>query len=96
MASAPQKGKDFEAFRQLHDPAYIVPRKIKAGIEALGADTWEYEEDFRKRCGISSPNVFSPYRAEFKDFWVEIPGKTSKRVWTGSKALAAKIRSTFL
>lgn len=86
--------KNFEAFRALHDPAYIVPRKIKAGIEALGADSWEYEEEFRKRCGINSVNVFAPYRSQFSEFFVEIPGKTSKRVWAGSKALASKIRST--
>lgn len=95
MASAPQKGKDFEVFRQLHDPAYIVPKKIKEGLDALGEGSWEYEEEFRKRCGISSPNVFSPYRSDFKDFWVEVPGKTTKRIWAGSKALATKIRSTF-
>jgi len=88
------KGKDFEAFRAAHDPAYIIPRKIKAGLETLGADCWEYEEEFRKRCGINSPNTFAPYRQQFDGFFVEVPGKTLKRIWAGSKALAAKIKST--
>lgn len=94
MATATTKGKTFEDFQALHDPAYIVPRKIKAGLESLGPDAWEYEADFRKRCGINSPNVFAPYRAEFKEFCVEIPGKTTSRLWAGSKALANKIRGT--
>jgi hypothetical protein len=94
MASTSQKGKDFEALRALHDPSYIVPRKIKAGLESLGAECWEYEEEFRKRCGINSPNTFAPFREQFKDFYIEVPGKTLKRIWAGSKAFATKIRST--
>ncbi len=94
MATTPLKGKSFEDFQALHDPAYIVPRKIKAGLDSLGPDAWEYEADFRKRCGINSPNVFAPYRGEFKEFYIELPGKTSVRIWAGSKALATKIRNT--
>lgn len=93
MATVP-KGKTFEEFQAAYDPAYIVPRKIKAGLASLGADAWEYEADFRKRCGINSPNTFAPYRGEFKEFYVELPGKNSVRIWCGSKALANKIRST--
>jgi hypothetical protein len=94
MANQASKGKDFEALRALHDPSYIVPKKIKAGLESLGPDSWEYEEEFRKRCGISSPNTFAPFRVQFADFYVEVPGKTLKRIWAGSKAFATKIRST--
>jgi hypothetical protein len=87
-------GKDLAAFRAAHDKSFIVPQKIKAGLAALG-DSWEYEAEFIKRCG-SSQTDFAAYRDEFSDFFIEArgTGKTPKRVWTGTKAFAAKIRET--
>jgi hypothetical protein len=93
---APQKGRDLEAFRAAHDRAYIVPQRIKAGLDSLG-ESWEYEAEFVRRCGIASQEM-PRYRDQFKDFFVEPPrGSNSnpKRVWAGSKAFAAKLRATF-
>jgi hypothetical protein len=93
---APQKGKDLEAFRAAHDRAYIVPQRIKAGLDALG-ESWEYESEFTRRCGIA-PQELPRYRDQFREFCVEPPrgsASSPKRVWAGSKAFAAKLRATF-
>ena len=92
--SQPAKGKDFEAFRASHDRSFIVPKKIQAGIEALG-ESWEYEAEFIRRCGLSTTD-FSVYRDKFQDFVVEtasVHGNRGKRVWCGSKAFANKLRA---
>jgi hypothetical protein len=88
-------GKDLEMFRAAHDKSYIVPRRIKEGLAALG-ESWEYEGEFIRRCGISQTS-FAAHREEFKDFFVETAGNNGnrgKRVWAGSKAFAAKLRET--
>lgn len=90
---APIKGKDLEAYRAAHDRAYIIPRKIKAGLADLG-DSWEYEADFIRRCGLSQVD-FAQYRDQFAEFFVETRAGSSsrgKRVWAGTKAFAARIR----
>lgn len=87
------KGKDLGAFRAAHDKAYIIPRKIKAALAELG-DSWEYESDFIRRCAMSSTD-FARYRDQFAEFFVETRssgGNRGKRVWTGTKAFAAKLR----
>jgi hypothetical protein len=94
-AAAPQKGKDLEAFRAAHDRDFIVPERIKAGLAALG-DSWEYEGEFTRRCGIASQEL-PKYRDTFKEYWIETPrpsGGSAKRVWAGTKAFAAKLRAS--
>jgi hypothetical protein len=94
--TSPQKGKGLDEFRAAHDRAYIVPQRIKAGLDALG-DSWEYEAEFIRRCGIASQEL-PRYRDTFRDFYVETPrgsGSNGKRVWAGTKAFAAKLKATF-
>ena len=89
----PPKGKDLMAFRSLHDKSYIVPRAIEAGLAQLGA-SWEYEQEFVKRCRLSLVD-FSRYRDQFTDFFVEIGGKSVRRVWAGTKAYAKQLKETY-
>lgn len=83
-------GKDLAAFRAVHDKSFIVPERIKAGLAALG-DSWEYEQEFVRRCNLSLAD-FSRYREQFSEFCVEIGGKSTRRVWAGTKAFANKLR----
>ena len=91
--AAPAKtvGKTLEDFRSAHDESFLVPQKIKEGLEKLGEDGWEYENNFIKICGLATHN-FSRYREQFEDFYVNVGGRNAKRVWAGSKKLAAKMR----
>jgi hypothetical protein len=89
MATAP-KGKDLDAFRASHDKSFIVPKRIREGLAALG-ESWEYEHEFIKRCGLSQTD-FGAYRDQFADFWLHVGGKSPKKVWAGTKAFAAKLR----
>lgn len=84
------KGRDIDAFRAAHDKSFIVPKRIREGLAALG-DSWEYEVEFIKRCQLDTTS-FAAYREQFKDFYVEIGGKSPKRVWSGTKAFANKLR----
>jgi hypothetical protein len=89
------KGKNIDAFRASHDKSYFVPKKIASALTELG-DSWEYEGEFIRRCQLSTGD-FVVYRDQFKDFYVETAstgGNRGKRVWAGTKAFAAKLRST--
>lgn len=92
----PAKGKDLAAFRAAHDRAYIVPNKISAGLLALG-DSWEYEGEFLRRCGIASHEMLK-FRDQFADFIVEVPRTGSsghgRRVWAGTRAFAKRLRES--
>lgn len=85
-------GHGVEEFRQQYDRAYIVPRRISDALKKLG-DRWMREIDFAKFAGIGTQDI-SAYRAEFEqDFVVELGGRNAgKRVWCGTKAMAAKLR----
>lgn len=89
-----QKGKDLAAFRAAHDKGTIVPKRISAGLAELG-DSWEYEADFIRRCGLSTTD-FAAYREQFKEFYVETPRASGaargKRAWAGTKAFAKQLR----
>lgn len=92
MSSAKKSLADFKA---AHDKSFIVPAKIKAGLEKLGADGWEYEIEFAKLAGVANHEI-SRFREQFADFIVLVKSSKSsgyeKKVWAGSKALAAKMR----
>lgn len=93
-AVARPKGRDIEAFRSNHDRAFIVPKKIRDGLEALG-DSWEYEAEFVRRCGVAS-HEFALYRDQFADFCIETPGGgglRGKRVYAGTRTFANKLRA---
>ena len=86
------KGKDLTAFRAAHDPAFIVPQKIRAALAELG-ESWESEVEFIRRSGTSTTNL-ALFREEFSDFYVEVGGRNAKRLWAGTKGFAAKMRET--
>lgn len=82
-------GKTLEDFRSRHDKDYIVPKKIKAALEQLG-DSWEYESDFIRLAGLSQTD-FASYRDQF-DAHAVVVDRSGKRVWTGTKSMAEKLR----
>ena len=85
-------GKTLADFRAIHDKSTVVPGKIKEGLVKLGKDGWDYEPEFVKLCGVSVTD-FSRFREDFEDYYVIVGGtRTGKRVWAGSKELAAKMR----
>lgn len=89
----PTGGKSLEAFRAAHDRDYIIPARIKESLNELG-ESWEYEADFIRRCGVSQID-FAAYRDQFTDFFINTDGShrnRGKRVWAGTKAFAAKLR----
>lgn len=94
MATSPKKS--IADFRAAHDKSFIVPNKIKAGLDALGPDGWEYELQFVKDIGVSVID-FSRFREQFEEFCVSVGVGTgtakAKRIWAGSKALASKMRA---
>jgi transposase len=85
-----QKGRSLSDFRQAFDKDTIIPAKIKEGLKELGA-SWEYETEFTRRCLISQSDVGN-YRELFADHVVFIR-RENKRVWAGTKSLAAEMRS---
>lgn len=89
--------KDIAMFRELHDKDVIVPRKIRAALEALlkdGPESWEYEGDLIKMSGISQTDM-SKYREQFLDHIVAAPGtsnRAGRNVWFAAIKVAKKIR----
>ncbi len=83
-------GRTKDDFRGFHDKSYIVPKKIREGLEQLG-EAWEYESDFMRRCGLSTTD-FSRYRDQFEEYIVNTTGKSAKRVWAGTEVFAAELR----
>jgi hypothetical protein len=84
--------KSLADFKTAHDKSYIVPTKIKAAIEKLGTDGWEYEQEFAKLSGVSS-NDLAKYREMFSEQIVLIKQDgRERRAWAGSKSLANKMR----
>lgn len=88
---AKSPGRDVSEFRSTHDKNFIVPKSIEEGLKALGPDKWEYNEEFRKLCGVSTTDL-SLFREQFAEFWLEAGSKTKKIVWCGSKGLATKLK----
>ena len=85
-----QSGRSLTDFRAAHDKSFIVPAKIRAGLESLG-DAWEYEQELLRRCGLSTTD-FSIYRDEFAEHWIQVGGKSPKRIWAGTKKFAETLR----
>ena len=89
-STAKQAGRGLTDFRAAHDKSFIVPAKIRAGLEALG-ESWEYEAEFLRRCGLSTTD-FSIYRDQFVEFWIQTGGKSPRRVWAGTVKFAETLR----
>ena len=83
-----QVGRSITEFKESHDKSYIVPKKIKAALAALGGG-WEYEMPFAKLAGVSLGDL-SAYRAMFEDHIVMV--EKSKRAWAGTRLTADKMR----
>lgn len=83
------KGRSLEQFADSHDRAVMIPKRIKEGLAQLG-DSWEYEQEFIKRCKLSNAAI-SQYRDQFKEHVVEITADR-KRVWAGTVKFASKLR----
>lgn len=85
-------GRTIDEFRASHDRSFIVPNKIRAGLQALG-DGWAYEGDFVKLAGISLTDL-GAYRGKFEEFVVTLKGSVhnGRKAWAGTKATAAKMR----
>lgn len=87
-SKAAKAGKSLEEFRENHDKGYIIPKKIRDGLESLG-ESWVYEQEFVRLAGLSLTD-FSRFRDPFMDdHCVEVRGigtKGAKRIWCGTKA----------
>ena len=84
------KGRALDEFRARYDKDYIVPRRIKAGLESLGAG-WEYEVQFARMAGISLADL-AAYRDQFAGHCVAL-GRDSRRAWAGTVKTATEMRS---
>lgn len=92
MATTKKTGKSLEDFRSTHDKNFVIPNRIKDGLAKLGEENWEYEFEFMKLCEVSQTD-FARFRDQFEDFFLVVNvGRNPKRVWAGSKKLAAKMR----
>lgn len=89
-AVAPPKtaGRSLDDFRSTHDKSYIIPKRIRSGLEKLGGG-WAYEQEFCKLAGVSAQDL-AIHREPFAEHIVLV--ERTKRVWAGTKALAAKLR----
>jgi hypothetical protein len=76
-------------FRNTYDLATIVPRKIAAGLKALG-NGWLYEVEFAKEAGLTLRDL-----GLFRDNYAEhiVAVKDSRRAWVGSKKIAEEMRN---
>ena len=88
--TAKPAGRSLADFRKEYDKDTIVPAKLKAAIEALGQDGWEYEVPFAKQAGVSLADL-STYRDSFAAYVVTVR-RDGKRVWAGSTKLAKQRR----
>ena len=77
-------------FRQKYDKSFIVPARIREALKKLGPNRYLPEGEFIRLAGIS-PQDMSVYRNQFEDDHV-VTVERSKRLWCGSKALAAEFR----
>jgi hypothetical protein len=86
----PKVGRTVDEFRAAHDKNYIIPARIRAALEKLG-DGWEYEMELMKLAGISTTDV-ARFRSQFEEHIVTVAGQNPKRIWAGTKKLAAQLR----
>lgn len=92
MSTKPKESnkRSLQDFRAAHDKSFIIPNKVREGLKQLGSG-WEYEVEFLRRCGVCTTDL-SRYRDGFEDYIVMTAGRNPKRIWTGSKEMANKMR----
>lgn len=88
-SSSASPGRSLEEFQAQNDKSYIVPRKVKDALKALGTD-WLYEAEFAKLAGVNLADL-GHFRSLFEENIVAIRRDGGKRAWAG-KATAAKMR----
>ena len=81
-------GRSVDEFRTLYDKDFIVPRKVRDGLKALGSG-WAYEVEFAKLAGVTLADL-AAYRDAFADHVLQL--KESRRAWAGTKVVAARLR----
>lgn len=105
-APAPQR-RTLATFKATHDPATVLPNKIKAALERMrrdqGAEAYAYEVTdpeggvpFSKLAGMGG-NHLAQYRAQFMGHLVVTPGSIGTRrparwVWFATVPAATKAR----
>ena len=82
-------GRSITDFRAEYDKSYIVPRKIRDGLKALGGG-WEYEVAFAKLAGVSLADL-AIFREDFAEYVVTL-SRDSRRAWAGTPASAEAMR----
>jgi hypothetical protein len=82
-------GKALMDFRREYDKDFIIPRKIKAALVALGAG-WMYEMEFCKLAGVSLMDL-GHVREQFKTN-VVLLDRGSRRAWAGKASVADAMR----
>ena len=98
MTVSTKKAKTLSDFRAAHDKNFIIPKRIESALKSLADDSpeaWEYEIEFIKRAGLATTQL-AEFRDQFEDFIVTVASTHSrggKRIWCGTKALAAKLRT---
>lgn len=87
--------KNLADFRASHDPAVVVPNRIKSAIDSLrkdGPEAWEYEKDFLMRAHINAQQV-AGYREQFLPHIVAVRSNgVEKRIWFADPKVASKAR----
>jgi len=89
-------GRSIEDFRKTHAKSYVIPRKIEEALKKLG-DGWEYHLEFLRLADVS-PNDAVHYAEQFEEYQLVTSniggsGGKTKRIWCGTKELAAKLRA---
>ncbi|MGH7176125.1 MAG: hypothetical protein ACREJC_01985 [Tepidisphaeraceae bacterium] len=88
-AKAP--GRSFEEFQALYDKDFIVPTRIREGLERLGPSGWEYEFQFTKIAGVNVQDL-KTYRDQFAAHVVVLNKRDGRTAWAGSPETAKKMR----
>jgi DNA-binding transcriptional regulator YdaS (Cro superfamily) len=88
--SARPVGFTRDDFRSKYDKNFIVPQRIREALKKLGPNRYLPEVDFTRLAGLSQTDM-ATFRPMFEDDFVVTVERT-KRLWCGSKALAAEFR----
>jgi hypothetical protein len=86
--AAPAPRRTLATFKATHDPAVIIPNKIKAALEQMrregGDEAYAYEFSdpagvpFSKLAGVSIVHL-NQYRDQFSDYTVQVKQDTGSR-----------------
>lgn len=72
---AKAKRKTLDDFRTAYDKSFIVPARIKAGVEKyLAGGYWETDQNFRELCRVP-PHLWRRYADGFEQYQIRVDGK---------------------